>query len=886
MRVRSWRTTAPAPRLRCPTSELPICPSGSPTARAARRQLRVRVARPRARRSTGVSRERDRVAGPVRGEAPAVEHDEAQRAARAGRRDRRRTAHQRGGRDDRRERLGLQRGAADERAVDVRQREQLGRVVGLDGAAVEDPRGLRGRLRVAIADERAHERARLLRLLRRRDLARCRSPRSARRRSPRPASRSTGNVSRDPPRSGGAACARCRPPRARPRSRRRRGSAAARPPARPAPSAASAWSVSPNSSRRSEWPSTTPCTSSSLSIAAETSPVNAPASLVVHVLRVDLDARAARRVDHRAERGERRRRSPTSTRVGGRDRAAAAPAMNASASATRLVHLPVARDQRVCAHVAHCERLHAGQPFALEQLERRAAAGREVVDLVGRGRTARAPRRSRRRRRPSSPGAAATASATRARAGRERLELERAHRAVPEDRAGRGDLGRRSAAPCARPMSRPIQPSGTSTPSSSRRSASAREAVAEHEVARQLAARQPPCRAPSRAPAAPARRPPPRTASRRPSWPCARKNGKHIAPPIRIASAISRKRSITPILSVTFAPPTTATSGCAGVSRIAVSVVHLALQQPPGGAADSRCATPSVRRVRAVRGAERVVDVDVGERGEAARQRRVVLRLARLEADVLEQQHLARRRARAPSAVDLVADDGRARASPRRRVSSRRRAATGASDSSGSRALRAGRGARRGSSVAPRSRSSSIVGSAARMRVSSATCRRASSSGTLKSTRTSTRRPSTSRSSSVLHAQPPTGPSATRSTSAVGVAPLVVVPGDDLHHRPVHHRRQLRVDDRGVRRLDDVGRDDRVLGVLRGSPAADRPRRPPCSAVVDLLDARLALRLDGQVDDRAGRDGRAHREAVAACRSAPGSRARSPSRRRSRRGSG
>ena len=33
MRVRSWRTTAPAPRFRWPTSELPIWPSGSPTAR-------------------------------------------------------------------------------------------------------------------------------------------------------------------------------------------------------------------------------------------------------------------------------------------------------------------------------------------------------------------------------------------------------------------------------------------------------------------------------------------------------------------------------------------------------------------------------------------------------------------------------------------------------------------------------------------------------------------------------------------------------------------------------------------------------------------------------------------------------------------------------------
>ena len=33
MRVRSCRTTAPAPRFRWPTSELPICPSGRPTAR-------------------------------------------------------------------------------------------------------------------------------------------------------------------------------------------------------------------------------------------------------------------------------------------------------------------------------------------------------------------------------------------------------------------------------------------------------------------------------------------------------------------------------------------------------------------------------------------------------------------------------------------------------------------------------------------------------------------------------------------------------------------------------------------------------------------------------------------------------------------------------------
>jgi len=31
IRVRSWYTTRPAPMLVCPTSEFPICPSGSPT---------------------------------------------------------------------------------------------------------------------------------------------------------------------------------------------------------------------------------------------------------------------------------------------------------------------------------------------------------------------------------------------------------------------------------------------------------------------------------------------------------------------------------------------------------------------------------------------------------------------------------------------------------------------------------------------------------------------------------------------------------------------------------------------------------------------------------------------------------------------------------------
>jgi hypothetical protein len=59
----------------------------------------------------------------------------------------------------------------------------------------------------------------------------------------------------------------------------------------------------------------------------------------------------------------------------------------------------------------------------------------------------------------------------------------------------------------------------------------------------------------------------------------AAKNGKHMAPPIRTVSARSRNASRTPILSVTLAPPTTATSGRFGSSRMPVSV-ETSTQQP------------------------------------------------------------------------------------------------------------------------------------------------------------------------------------------------------------------------------------------------------------------------------------------------------------------
>ena len=75
----------------------------------------------------------------------------------------------------------------------------------------------------------------------------------------------------------------------------------------------------------------------------------------------------------------------------------------------------------------------------------------------------------------------------------------------------------------------------------------------------------------------------------------------------------------------------------------------------------------------------------------------------------------------------------------------------------------------------------------------------------------------------------------------VGVAPLVVVPGDDLDLGLVDHAGQRRVEDRRVRGLDDVGGDDRVLAV--GEDAGQRAGvGARGEGAVDLLDARRAAR--------------------------------------------
>src|SRR5690349_22922182 len=93
-------------------------------------------------------------------------------------------------------------------------------------------------------------------------------------------------------------------------------------------------------------------------------------------------------------------------------------------------------------------------------------------------------------------------------------------------------------------------------------------------------------------------------------------------------------------------------------------------------------------------------------------------------------------------------------------------------------------------------------------------------------------------------------------TEAVRVAPLVVVPADDL---------DLVADDLGQRSVedarggvgDDVGGHDRVGRVLEELAVGGS-----LDDLVDLLDGGLATGLEGQVGGRAGRDRDPESEAV------------------------
>src|SRR6185295_19190811 len=93
----------------------------------------------------------------------------------------------------------------------------------------------------------------------------------------------------------------------------------------------------------------------------------------------------------------------------------------------------------------------------------------------------------------------------------------------------------------------------------------------------------------------------------------------------------------------------------------------------------------------------------------------------------------------------------------------------------------------------------------------------------------------------------------------VAVAPLVVVPADDLDLVP-DDLGQARVEDARRRVGHDVGGDDLVLGV--GQVALERALGGRLHGRVDLLDAPVPADVDGEVGGRTGRDRDPQREAV------------------------
>ena len=75
---------------------------------------------------------------------------------------------------------------------------------------------------------------------------------------------------------------------------------------------------------------------------------------------------------------------------------------------------------------------------------------------------------------------------------------------------------------------------------------------------------------------------------------------------------------------------------------------------------------------------------------------------------------------------------------------------------------------------------------------------------------------------------------------AVRVAPLVVVPGDDLHELLVdHHRQRRRRRSTSTASVTMSRRDDRVLGVLED--ALERARCRPCAAKASLISSLLVV---------------------------------------------
>src|ERR1035437_282529 len=163
---------------------------------------------------------------------------------------------------------------------------------------------------------------------------------------------------------------------------------------------------------------------------------------------------------------------------------------------------------------------------------------------------------------------------------------------------------------------------------------------------------------------------------------------------------------------------------------------------------------------------------------------------------------------------------------------------------------------------APASVRALMVGTEARTRPSSVMVPLASR-GTFRSLRTKTRFPRTSpariRSCAVFIVESERlADVGDQVDQTAGVAPLVVIPADDLRHVAVDVG-ETGVEDARRRVGDDVGRDDRVLGV--GQDPLQRAFGCRLDRGVDLFLGGRGLQLDGQVRGRTG--GQRHPHGIA-----------------------
>ena len=378
------------------------------------------------------------------------------------------------------------------------------------------------------------------------------------------------------------------------------------------------------------------------------------------------------------------------------------------------------------------------------------------------------------------------------------------------------------------PMSSPAQPSGTSTPSSSRRSVSASNERPEHQVhgqhefARRVLARAPGSPPASSTPSSSTRESPV-------AIPWAREEAEaHRSAHQHLVSDLQEPLHDADLVGDLGAAEHHA-EGAGGIVADGGQLPDLALEQ------QARVGGKQVRHslgggVGPMGGAEGVVHVQIGERRQPPGQLRVVARLARLEAAVLEHQHVARARAVEPCArppgpttagasatsePSNSTEPRRDRGHRERRVDSlrppqvrdehQRRAALaqqldGRQRAANPRVVLDLAVGERDVEVDPHQHPLPLHGCIPDARLVEAQ-----------------RGPDRRR----LRLEHLRG----QLDAAVRVAPLVVVPGDHLDQPPVDHHRLAGVEDRRVRVLDDVGGDDRVLGV--GEDALAAARRPP-----------------------------------------------------------